>query len=255
MKHSQHDKPLLDGPGATPTGSPTPARRRRIIVAVSLTVGLVGAVAADRVAASRTESRTARAFQDGMHTPQQPSVHVSGFPVLAQLAGGSLAHVDITAHDIPAASAARPLPVTKLSVGLDGLKTSGSTDEAHAQRVEATAFLSYKDVSNALGVDVSSGDERGRVEVTVSLPLTGDVTVSAAVSAAEGNRIAFTDTRVTQGELPPLARALLDKALEEPIPLQNLPEGLHLRTVTSTENGITAHLAGKAVTYRPSSNS
>src|SRR5947207_2142426 len=88
-----------------------------------------------------------------------------------------------------------------------------------------------RDVSGALGLDISLGDEPGRIDATVSLPLAGEVSVSTAVSAAPGNRIAFTDVRVNQGKLIPPAKTLLDKALEEPVPLQNIPEGLHLRSV------------------------
>ncbi|WP_104780434.1 MULTISPECIES: LmeA family phospholipid-binding protein [Streptomyces] len=222
---------------------------------MSLVPLLIGAVVVDRVAAARVESRTAKTFQDGMGTADRPSVHVSGFPVLTQLAEGSLSHVDLTAHGIPADGSTRPLPVTKLTVGLDGLKTSGRTDEAHARSVDATAFLSYEDVSAAPGVGVSRGDEPGRIHATAGLPLAGDVTVSAAVSAAKGNRIAFTDVRTVQGELIPPLRALLDKALKEPVPLENVPEGLHLRSVTTAENGIDAHFTGRSVTFRPSSSS
>ncbi|GAA4052421.1 DUF2993 domain-containing protein [Streptomyces shaanxiensis] len=240
---------------ATYVGSPTPRRRLKIIAIASLTALLLGAVAVDRVAAARAESRTAEAFQQGMGTPERPSVHVSGFPVLTQLADGSLRHVDITAHDIPARESTRPLPVTKLTIGLDDLKTSGSAEEARARNVEATAFLSYEDLSDALGLDVSQGDAPGRANVTVSLPLAGVVTVSTAASAVTGNRIAFRDVRVAEGELIPPAKALLEKALEAPVPLHNIPEGLHLRSVTTTESGVDARFTGKSVTFRPSSTS
>ncbi|MGW4984318.1 LmeA family phospholipid-binding protein [Streptomyces mirabilis] len=259
MYQSQHDEEPVGEPyygdAAVYVSSPAPRRRRRLIAAASLAAVLAGAVVVDRVAADRAESRTAEAFQEGMATPQRPSVHVSGFPVLTQLAEGSLRHVDIIAHDIPASGTTRPLPVTELTVGLDGLKTSGSAGEAHARSVEATAFLSYEDVSGALGLEVSQGDEPGRVDVRVQLPLVGDVTVSTAVSAADGNRIAFTDVRVTQGELIPPVKALLDRALEEPVPLRNIPEGLHLRSVTTTKSGISARFTGNAVTFHPSSSS
>ncbi|MFF4691896.1 DUF2993 domain-containing protein [Streptomyces sp. NPDC001307] len=234
---------------------PPPGGRRRIVIAASLAALLVGVVAIDRIAAAHAESRTAEAFQEGMGTPDRPSVRVSGFPVLTQLAQGSLRHVDITANDIPARGTTRPLPVTKLTVGLGGLKTSGSAEDARARSVEATAFLSYDDLSSALGVQISQGDKRGRVDATASLPLAGDVTVSVAVSAAGDNRIAFSDIRVTQGELIPPAKALLDKALARPIPLQNVPEGLRLRSVTPTESGIDARFTGTSVTFRPSSSS
>ncbi|MFE2271918.1 DUF2993 domain-containing protein [Streptomyces lavendulae] len=190
----------------------------------------------------------------GMGTAERPSVHVRGFPVLPQLAEGSLSHVDLTAHDIPADGSTRPLPVTKLSVGLDGLRAAGSADESHARRVEATAFLAYEDVSAALGVSLSRGDEPGRIVATASLPLAGDVTVSAAVSAAKGDRMAFTDVRTIQGELIPPLKALLGKALEDPVPLENAPEGLRLRSVTATENGIDARVTGRSVTFRPRSS-
>ncbi|WP_345653364.1 LmeA family phospholipid-binding protein [Streptomyces siamensis] len=214
---------------------------------------LAGGVLADRVTAARAQSRTAEAFQDGMGTPKRPTVHVGGFPVLTQLAEGSLRHVDITADDIPARGSARPLPVTRLSVRLDGLKTSGPADEARAGSVTASAFLSYEDLSDALGLDLSPGDAPGRIDATAGLPLVGDIAVSTALSAADGNRIAFTDVRVTQGRLMPPARALLDKALAEPLPLPNIPDGLRLRSVTTTEKGITARFTGKAVTFRPDS--
>ncbi|MET9793400.1 LmeA family phospholipid-binding protein [Streptomyces canus] len=243
------------GDGSVYASPPPRTRRRMIIAAASLAALLVGGVAVDRIAAARAESRTAKAFQDGMGTAVRPSVHVRGFPVLNQLATGSLDHVDLTAHDIPARGSTRPLPVTKLTVGMDGLKTSGSADEAHADGVTATAFLSYADVSRALGVQVAQGDESGRINATASLPLVGDVTVSAAVSAADGNRIAFTDVRAEQGELLPPLKSLLDKALDEPIPLQNVPEGLRLRSVTTTEDGIDARFTGRSVTFHPDSSS
>ncbi|MEU6260955.1 DUF2993 domain-containing protein [Streptomyces sp. NPDC047043] len=243
------------GDGSVYVSPPARARRRLIIVAASLAALLIGAVTVDRIAAARAESRTAKAFQDGMGTADRPSVHVSGFPVLTQLAEGRLDHVDLTAHDIPANGTTRPLPVTKLTVGMDGLKASGGADEAHARSVQATAHLSYADVSSALGVEVSQGDELGRVNATASLPLVGDVTVSAAVSAASGNRIAFTGVRAEQGELLPPLKSLLNRALDEPIPLQNVPEGLHLRSVTTTEDGIDARFTGRSVTFRPDSSS
>ncbi|MEU6619773.1 LmeA family phospholipid-binding protein [Streptomyces litmocidini] len=175
--------------------------------------------------------------------------------MLTQPAEGGLSHVDLTAHDMPADGSARPLPVSRPTVGLDVLRASGSAGEAHARSAEAAAFLSYEDVSTALGVGVSQGDESGRIGATVGLPLVGDVTVRAAASAAKGNRIAFADVRTVQGELIPPLRALLDKALEEPVALENVPEGLHLRSVTIAENGIEARFTGRSVTFRPSSSS
>ncbi|MER6849778.1 DUF2993 domain-containing protein [Streptomyces flaveolus] len=226
-------------------------RRRAVIFATCLfTVGAT-AVGVDRVAASRVESRTAEAFQQGMGTPERPSVDVRGFPVLPQLASGTLRHVDITAQDIPARGTSRPLPVTRLTVGLDELQTSSEADQAHAQTVDATAFLSYEDLSDALGLEIEGDSEPGRVRAQLVLPFSGEVTVSTAVAAVSANRIALTDFSVAQGQLPAAGQALLAEVLAEPIQLRNIPEGLHLRSVTVAPSGINAHFTGDTVTFRP----
>ena len=94
---------------------PPRGSRRPVVIAVGALVALlVVPVAVDRFATARVESRTAKAFQEGMHTPSVPEVHVRDFPVLTQLAAGTLRHVDITAHDIPASDTTGPLPVSQL---------------------------------------------------------------------------------------------------------------------------------------------
>ena len=105
------------------------------------------------------------------------------------------------------------------------------------------------------GVKVSQGDEPGRINATATLPLAGEVTVSAAVSAESGSRIAFTDVRAARGELIPPVKALLDKALDEPVPLRNVTEGLRLRSVTAPADGIVARFTGRSVTFRSGTGS
>lgn len=258
-----HQPQLNDGPPGAPasgtpaarTDRPGPKRRRLVIAAASLAAVLIAALGADRMAAAQVEDRTATAFQDGMGTAERPSVHVSGFPVLTQLAQGSLRHVDLTAHDIPANGTTRRLPVTRLTMGIDDLKTAGKADEVLARQVGASAFLSYGDLSNVPGVRLGQGDGPGRIDATVTLPLVGEVTVSAAVAASEGNRIAFTDVRTVRGSLIAPVKRLLDQVLAEPIALQNIPEGLGLRSVTTAQDGITADFTGDSVVFRPSASS
>ncbi|WP_406174812.1 DUF2993 domain-containing protein [Streptomyces sp. NBC_00996] len=232
-----------------PYEPPAPRRRRRpvvIAVAALLTLAVVPVVV-DRVAASRVEARTAEAFQEGMDTPERPEVHVRGLPVLAQLASGTLRHVDITAQDIPADGSARPLPVSELDLRLNGLRKSDDNSEARASSAEATAHLSYTDVSNALGLEMSQGTRPGQVGARVQLPFGDEVTVTTTVSAESGNRIRFRNFQVTGGVLPAAGKVLLDKVFEKPIRLRNIPEGLHLRSVTTTANGLSARFSGESV--------
>jgi hypothetical protein len=232
---------------------PSPLRRSRrpAVVAVGALVALLLApVAADRFATARVESRRARAFRAGMHTPSVPEVRVRGFPVLTQLAAGTLRHVDITAHDIPAGDTTGPLPVRELSLRLAGLRKSDDDREAPARSAEATALLSYPDVSGALGLGISRGTRPDQVRATVPLAPGADVTVAATVAALSGNRIAFKDFQVTGGPLPEVGRAALTTVFERPIRLRNIPDGLRLRSVTTTESGLSARLSGESVTFR-----
>ncbi|MFB6938757.1 LmeA family phospholipid-binding protein [Streptomyces chartreusis] len=241
------DEPYL--PGARPRLRP---RRRRLALGAAALVTLaLLPVAVDRVVAARIESRTAKAFQQGMGTPEAPEVEVRGFPVVTQAASGALRHVDITAHDIPAHGSARPLPVSELSLRLDGLTKADDDSEARARSAGASAFLSYPDVSGALGLEISQGDRPGRVSAVVLLPLSRQVTVTTTVSAVSGNRIAFEDFEVTGGSLPAAGSAILDRIFERPIRLRNIPDGLRLRSVTTTADGLDAEFTGRSVTFRP----
>ncbi|MFE7929844.1 DUF2993 domain-containing protein [Streptomyces sp. NPDC057456] len=240
--------------------APRTRRRRRpaataIALAVLLTLVLLP-VTVDRLVTARVESRTATAFQEGMDTPARPEVHVRGFPVLTQVASGTLRRVDITAHDIPADGSARPLPLSELDLRLDGLTTSDDDSEARARSAEATARLTYRDVSEALGLEVSQGTGPGRISADILLPLGGGrITVTTTVSAASGNRIAFDDFQVEGGVLPALGRAVLDQVFAQPIQLRNLPDGLSLRSVTTTATGLDARFTGRSVTFRPDETS
>ncbi|MEU9438027.1 DUF2993 domain-containing protein [Streptomyces sp. NPDC048252] len=238
------------------TEAPRTRRRRRpaattIALASLLTLILVS-VTVDRLVTAQVESRTAEAFQEGMDAPARPEVHVRGFPVLTQVASGTLRRVDITAHDIPADGSARPLPLSELDLRLDGLTRSDDGSEARARSAAATARLTYPDVSEALGLEVSQGKGPGRISADILLPLGGGrVTVTTTVSAASGNRIAFDDFQVEGGALPAAGEAVLDQVFEQPIRLRNIPDGLNLRSVTTTATGLDARFTGRSVTFRP----
>ncbi|MFJ5306628.1 DUF2993 domain-containing protein [Streptomyces sp. NPDC088350] len=207
-------------------------------------------VVVDRVATAQVESRTAKAFQEGMHTPSVPEVHVRGFPVLTQLASGTLRRVDITAHDIPASDLTGPLPVSELSLRPAGVRRSDDDTKALARSADATALLTCTHVSDALGLEISRGARPDQVRATVLLPPGDDVTVAANVSVLSGNRIAFKNLQVTGGLLPEVGRVALSRVFERPIQLRNIPHGLRLRSVTTTEHGLGARLSGESVTFR-----
>ncbi|MGY5059122.1 LmeA family phospholipid-binding protein [Streptomyces sp. 900105755] len=236
-------------PAYEPPAAPRRTRRPAVAAVALLLLLVLVPVAVDRFLAVQVESRAAKAFQQGMHTPLPPEVHVHGFPVLAQVAAGSLRDVDVTAHDIPADDTTSALPVSELSLHLAGLTKSDDDRQARARSARATARLTYTDISDALGVAVSRGSGPGRLKATVALPLGNSVTATTTVSAAAGNRIAFKDFEVTAGPLSGPADAVLDKAFDQPLRLQNIPDGLHLRSITTTETGLSAYFSGTSVTF------
>ncbi|MFK0156760.1 DUF2993 domain-containing protein [Streptomyces sp. NPDC090493] len=233
-----------------PPAAPRDNRRPAVVAVALLLLLVLLPVAVDRFLAAQVEARTAKAFQQGMHTPLPPEVHVHGFPVLTQIAAGRLRDVDITAHDIPADDTTGPLPVSELSLHLEGLTKSDDDRQARARSARATARLTYADISRALGLPVSRGSRPGRLKATVALPLGNSVTATTTVSAAAGNRIAFKDFEVTAGLLSGPAQTVLDQAFDRPLQLRNIPDGLHLRSITTTETGLSARFSGTSVTFR-----
>ncbi|WP_229820020.1 LmeA family phospholipid-binding protein [Streptomyces abikoensis] len=227
------------------------ARRHPVLVAAATLVALaLGVTGADRAVAQYIQHCTADAFQQATGTPRAPQVTIDGFPVLSQVVAGRLNHVGITAHGIPAAPTDDRLPVTRLDLDLTGVRRSGDEQAARADSAKAGAFLSYDDLSSALGLGITAGDRPGYVDAQVLLPLVGVSTVTAKVSAGAANTIVFTDVHLTAGDLPDAGTQLLAKIFDQPIPLHNIPQGLHLDALRASASGLEAQLAGDNVTFR-----
>ncbi|GAB7185254.1 hypothetical protein ATKI12_5085 [Kitasatospora sp. Ki12] len=228
---------------------PLAARRHPALAATAALAALaLGTTGADRAVAQYVQHRTADAFQQATGTSRAPQVTIDGFPVLSQVVAGRLDHVGITAHGIPAHDGR--LPVTRLDLDLTGVRQSGDERAARADSAEASAFLSYDDLSSALGLGITAGDRPGYVDAQVLLPLVGAATLTAKVSAGTGNTIVFTDLHPVSGNLPGPGTQLLAKIFDQPIPLHDIPQGLHLDALRTSAGGLEARLAGDDVTFR-----
>ncbi|MEU8547774.1 DUF2993 domain-containing protein [Streptomyces roseoverticillatus] len=128
-----------------------------------------GATGVGRGVAQYVQHRTAGAFQQATGTSQAPQVTIDGFPILSQVVAGRLNHVSITTHGIPADPADGRLPVTRLDLGLTGVRQSGDEQAARADSAKAGAFLSYDDLSSALGLGITAGDRPGYVDAGVGV--------------------------------------------------------------------------------------
>ncbi|MFD7454857.1 DUF2993 domain-containing protein [Kitasatospora sp. NPDC059827] len=227
------------------------ARRHPVLAAAAALAALaLGVTGADRAVAQYVQHRTADAFQQATGTPRAPQVTIDGFPVLTQAVAGRLNHIGITAQGIPADPADGRLPVTRLDLDLTGVRQSGDEQAAHADSAKAGAFLSYDDLSSALGLGITAGDRPGYVDAQVLLPLVGASTITAKISAGAANTIVFTDLHPVSGGLPDAGTQLLAKIFDQPIPLHNIPQGLHLNALLTGAGGLQAQLAGDNVTFR-----
>ncbi|MET9556086.1 DUF2993 domain-containing protein [Streptomyces sp. NPDC006645] len=233
--------------------SPRHLRRRRITV-LTAAIAFGGAVASpliDSAVANRAEYKIATAFQEATGTPREPEVTVHGFPALTQVARGRLDRVDIAAQGIPADSQ-RPLPISQLDVAMDGLTASADAQAARARTASATAYVSYEDLSRTLGVEVGPAAAPGRVQGSLPLPLGETAKVTATVKAGHGNAITFENVKITGASLPAGMREILTGAFEHPVPLRNLPAGLHLSSLTTGQQGLEARFDGRNVSFQPS---
>ncbi|MFJ2827865.1 DUF2993 domain-containing protein [Streptomyces sp. NPDC087263] len=234
-------------PSTDPTGRPRQFwRRRRVIVPVLAAIPLL-TVGADFAALKFTEWQTAQAFDDATGATSQ--VEIQGRPVIPQLARGTLDRVDISAKDIPADSA-NPIAVAELNVHMTHLKRNSDADTAQAGSTTATALVTYRDISDALGIEVKAGATPGRVAATVDAPLVGQFEVSARVAKGGPTSIAFEDLTIDSDQLPDSARKLINAIFARPIPLQNIPHGLALDSLSTNSSGLTARLSGHDVTFK-----
>lgn len=130
------------------------------------------------------------------------------------------------------------------------MRQSDDGQAARADSAKASDFLSYDDLSSALGLGITAGDRPGYVDAQVLLPLVGAGALTAKVSAGVGNTIVFTDLHLASGTLPDAGMQLFAKIFDQPIPLHNIPQGLHLDALHTSAGGLEAQLAGDDVTFR-----
>ncbi|MFJ2647441.1 DUF2993 domain-containing protein [Streptomyces sp. NPDC087420] len=221
-------------------------RRPRVLVPALAALPLLAA-GADFSALRYVEWRTAQAFQEATGATTTPQVRVQGRPFAPQLARGTLDRVDISAS-VPA-SADSPVAVSDLDVHMTDLRRNADARTASARSASATAYVTYRDLSDALGVEVAAAPTAGWVVASVDAPLIGEFRVSARVVKGGPASIAFEDVRVESRQLPAAARDLIEGVFRRTVPLRNIPHGLALDRVSSGPSGLTAALSGHDVTF------
>ncbi|MEU6344393.1 DUF2993 domain-containing protein [Streptomyces sp. NPDC046977] len=233
-------------------------RALRILLVVVVILGALF-VAADRVAVHFAESEAADRAQQTQGLTSTPDVDIKGFPFLTQVLGKKLDEVVVTATGIQTTgTGGETLRVDRFQADLHGVRMSNGFSSAVADTATGSATVSYENLSKGApsGVKVSYGgtssDGKGQVKVGVdiSTPI-GDVqrSVVSEIGVVDGKN----SIKLTAGQIPGLDALpsevgdLIRERIDFTRALSGLPEGIELKSVTATPEGITVEATGTKV--------
>jgi hypothetical protein len=168
-QQQQYDQPQTQ----PPAGGRRPKRRRRFrrstMAIFTIIVVLILLLIGDRVANAIAENDMADQFTSNGF-PVKPSVDITGFPFLTQLAARDFKKVVVTASNIPAG----PVTINSLNATITGMHINGSFSGATIDQVNATAFVSFGSLAAAAGLGGSAGitmtpDGTDKVKITAGI--------------------------------------------------------------------------------------
>lgn len=223
---------------------------RALLITVLVLLGLL--IAVDRIALAVAERKAGETLQRSQHLATRPGVSIGGFPFLTQLAAGNFDRITTTVHDLTLAQdTGTQLRIGTLHVTLRHVHVTRDLKSARSDFSTATALISYRDLSQTLGVPLSyAGD--GRVTASASLAV-GGVTAQGTASARivlQGESLGFADASVGGLSLPAPVVSALNAAFGRTIPLTGLPFGVHVQGLRATTKGIEITLTARGLTYQ-----
>ncbi len=230
-----------------------PPRRRRGLRALLITVAVlvVLLVAADRIGDYVAESVAARTIRTSQHLSSDPTVDVAGFPFLTQLASGDFDQVSITADNVRVGDDAHKLNVAHMAVDLRDVQVARDFSSVHAVRANATATVSYPQLSHTLGIDVTYASDH-RIKASKQITVLGHSitpTISVSPQIVNGG-LRFADPSIDgAAQLGSAAAALLQHYFDLQIPFTKLPFDVHVQSVQVDRTGVVVLLTGADITY------
>lgn len=232
-----------------PDNGRPPRRRRRttfIVSAIVIVLTLIiGAIAADRIVDYTTEQRIAQGLTDY----GEADVSVEGFPVLTQMAAGTLNEVHITADE----ATYEGVDFTDVDAKLFDLPT----DTTHPiGTVDATAVLPHSTLDERAAEHANLPEGMTFTTVDGGLFLKGSMLGQDLLIGidpkAEGRRAVVDASTIRLGSAEISVERLpgfLTSAISDiVIDLDFLPAGLELTDITATEAGLKVRLHGSGVT-------
>lgn len=141
--------------------------RRWVMALFTVVVVLILLVIGDRVANAVAENDIASQIQSSGF-PVKPSVTITGFPFLTQLAAHDLHQIDISASNVPAG----PVEISSLKATATGVHINSSFNGGTVDQINATALVTLASLASA-------GSGGGSSILTISAAGPNKVAVSA----------------------------------------------------------------------------
>lgn len=210
---------------------PAPPRRRRpvrrlVITLFSVVVLLVVLVVADRVGRSVAQNDFASsAEKNGFGV--RPSVDITGFPFLTQLAGRDFKKVTFSASDVPAGM----VKISSVHATATGVHVNSSFNGATVDHIAGTGMVTFKAIGNGLsgGSGMVTVSPAGPSQVKVAAGL---ITEDAAIST-DGDKVSVT-VENNGSILGGILNALGSFSFSVP----QMPPGLRLTHASVTDQGL-----------------
>jgi len=239
-------EPTLPLPQQSPAPGPAvryPVRYRKrrhrvrgsVITMFSVIVLLIVLIIADRVGNAVAENDFAnQAQQAGL--PVRPSVTITGFPFLTQLAQRDFRQVDFSARNVPAG----PLEISSITATATGVHVNSSFNGAVVDHITGSGLVTFAALANgATGNSGGSGSAgSGLVSVTAAGPdkvrlSAGPVSEEATIARTGPSTIGV--QVVNNGDL---LSGILSSFGSFSFTVPKLPAGMQITGVSVTSQGL-----------------
>jgi hypothetical protein len=225
------------------SGRPRRYRRRRrglIIFLVSLVALIVLLVIADRVAVHIADNKFASQVQSQGGLSNKPTVDITGFPFLTQLAAREFNEVHLDA----AAEKAGPVVIKNLHATMRQMKLINGFSGAHIGSLNGTGLITFGSLAKAADVPGLKISALNNTEAKVTIDL-GFISGSGVAKVTKVGPNKINIAVINAGGIPLSALGGLNNMT---ITIPGLPMGLNVQSVTMTQQGILVHIVGHNVT-------
>ena len=200
------------------------------------------------------ENEIASQLQYDLDLSEKPTVDLGPFPFLTEIATGKIASAtvrvaEVTLPDRPGVTA------NDVDAVFSDVTISDQFSSIVAGSAEASALLPYASLSTLSDLDLRYAGP-GRVQVRFVLPVSG-FTVNGTATGRPVLNVADQTLEVSDAEVSigstQLPQAVVDAAGRlalRPIPLQSLPYGLRLTSLTVREDGVLITATGRDLPLR-----